>query len=203
MTGTLLFDLFGVIARDQSAEGQRRLARVAGVDGAVRDAFWEAYWRLRPPYDQGLFTGPGYWKSVAGELGTSFGEQQVTDLIAADIKSWSAVDEGMVDLLGELADSGRDLALLSNIPEELAAHYESEHAWLRRFRLRAFSCRIGHVKPQAAAFGWCVAELGVPASQILFVDDRRENVQAAEAAGLRGHLFAGQDRLRAELDRTS
>lgn len=199
MTGTLLFDLFGVIARDQSAEGQRELARVADVDGAARDAFWEAYWRLRPPYDQGLFTGPEYWKSVAAELDTGFSEQQLTDLIAADIGSWSAVDDAMVDLLGELSASGWDLALLSNCPEELTAHYEARHAWLGRFRLRAFSCRIGHVKPQAAAFGWCVAELGVPTRQILFVDDRRENVEAAVEAGLRGHVFTGRVRLREQL----
>lgn len=200
MTGTLLFDLFGVIARDQSESGKERLARTAGADSAGETAFWDAYWRLRPPYDQGLFTGPEYWKHVAAELGTSFGDQQVGDLIATDIDSWSAVDGNMVDLLGSLAEAGRDLALLSNIPEELAAHYETRHAWLGRFRLRAFSCRIGQVKPQAGAFGYCVAELGVQAGQILFIDDKRENVEAAQAAGLRGHLFSGRARLRKQLE---
>ncbi len=39
MTGTVLFDLFGVIAHHQSAEGNHRLARTAGVPAP---AFWDA-----------------------------------------------------------------------------------------------------------------------------------------------------------------
>jgi hypothetical protein len=46
------------------------------------------------------------------------------------------------------------LALLSNIPEELASHYENHHSRLEMFQVRGFSCRIGHAKPDPAAFRW-------------------------------------------------
>ena len=199
MAEILLFDLFGVIAHHQSPHGRSRLAYTAGVSDAAEAAFWNAYWRLRPPYDQGLIAGSDYWQQVAHTLGTTFGDQQVTDLITADIASWSAVDDSMVDLLGELTSSGCRLALLSNIPEELAAHYEDHHTWLDHFQLRAFSCRIGHAKPQPAAFRWCLDALGASAGQVLFVDDRHDNIQAALSLGMQGHLFTTPAQLQEHL----
>ncbi|MFD8544545.1 HAD family hydrolase [Streptomyces sp. NPDC059649] len=195
-TSTVLFDLFGVIAHHQSAEGRDRLVRTADVDDR---AFWEAYWALRPPYDRGEVTGPGYWQRVADALGARFDSRRIADLIEADIASWSAVDDAMVAVVEELAASGRRIALLSNIPEELAAHYEAQHRWLRHFPVRAFSCRIGHAKPEPGAYRWCLNALREEPDRILFVDDRQENIRAAEATGIPGHLFTTPARLREAL----
>ena len=97
----------------------------------------------------------------------------------------------MLDLLDVLARSGLTLGLLSNIPPELAAEFRQRHAWLDRFAVVGFSCRIGHVKPEPAAFDWCIRILGVEPARILFVDDREENVRAARSRGMQGHLFTG------------
>lgn len=193
----VLFDMFGVIARVQSAEAMAALEEVAGVDGG---RFWESYWALRFPYDRGDVTGPAYWRAVGEQLGTVFGERRTAELIAADLASWSEVDEESVELLAELAGRGVTLGLLSNVPEEIAAHYESTHEWFRRFQVVGLSCRIRSAKPEPAAYEWCRNELGLPAGEILFVDDRASNVDAARATGMRGHLFTTVSTLRAALD---
>ncbi|MGW1889222.1 HAD family hydrolase [Streptomyces sp. NPDC002004] len=198
MAGTVLFDLFGVIARHQSADGRTRLVGTAGVPAPD---FWEAYWALRPPYDRGEVDGPGYWRQVADALGTRFDERRTAALVEADIASWSAVDPVMVALVEGLAAAGRPVALLSNIPEELAAHYEAHHPWLKRFRVCAFSCRTGHAKPEPDAYHGCVRALRTEPDRILFVDDREENVRGAEATGLHGHLFTTPARLEHALAR--
>lgn len=46
---TMVFDLFGVIARHQSAVGKDRLAAASGMPAV---AFWKAYWTLCPLYDR-------------------------------------------------------------------------------------------------------------------------------------------------------
>ncbi|MGN9755422.1 HAD family hydrolase [Streptomyces sp. SD31] len=197
MTGAVfLFDLFGVIARLQSAEGKDRIVRTAGIPAPD---FWDAYWTLRPPYDRGEVNGPGYWRRVAKTLGTCFDDHQIERLVAADIASWSGVDDTMVDLLEELAAQDRRIALLSNIPEELAGHYEVRHAWFNRFEVCALSCRIGRAKPDPDAYRWCQNALRVPPDRVLFVDDRQDNIRAAEAVGMRGHLFTTAARLREHL----
>lgn len=193
LPGVVLFDMFGVIARHQSESGKERLAALAG---GPAPAFWDAYWGLRQPYDRGDVNGVAYWKRVADALGTTFDDTRVSRLVEADLASWSAVDDTMVALVEELAAAGRPVALLSNIPEELAAHYEERHSWLKHFQVCAFSCRIGHAKPEPGAYRWCLDALGAEPGGVLFVDDREENIRAAEAVGVRGHLFTTPARLR-------
>ncbi|MEV6054496.1 HAD family phosphatase [Streptomyces sp. NPDC052107] len=193
----VLFDMFGVLARVQSPESQAAIERTAGVSG---QRFWDAYWSLRHPYDRGDVLGPAYWQRVGERLGTPFTGRQVDDLIAADLASWSEVDQESLGFLAELADGGMRLGLLSNIPEELAAHYEETHEWLGHFSVVGLSCRIGSAKPEPAAYEWCSRELGLPAEEILFVDDRSDNVQAARRVGMRGHLFTSVGALAAALE---
>lgn len=129
-------------------------------------------------------------------LGSPLDRRLTEELIAADLASWSEIDQEAVDLLGLLADQGVVLGLLSNIPEDLAARYEATQPWLERFAVRGLSCRIGSAKPEPAAYEWCVRELGLPPEEILFVDDRAENVYAALRLGLQGHVFTSPERLR-------
>ncbi|MFJ6756278.1 HAD family hydrolase [Streptomyces sp. NPDC091273] len=193
----VLFDLFGVIARVQSPESMALLERTAGGDP---DRFWAAYWSQRPPYDRGEVTGPGYWRAVCARLGVPCDRRLTDELTAADLAGWSEVDHRTVDLLGLLADRGIVLGLLSNIPEDLAVLYEATQPWLERFAVRGLSCRIGSAKPEPAAYEWCIRELGLPPGEVLFVDDRPENVHAARRLGLQGHVFTSPEALRDALE---
>ncbi len=192
----VVFDLFGVIARDQSDAGKERLAAIAGV---AAPEFRDAYWALRPAYDRGGMTGPEYWRAVMRILDCTVDPGQIDRLITADLDSWRTVDADMVALLESVVASGRRIALLSNIPEELAAYYEEHHSWMRLFAVRGFSCRIHLAKPDPEVFRWCCRALDVEPSRVLFVDDRAENVAAAEAIGMRGHHFTDPDRLQIAL----
>ncbi|HEY9474955.1 MAG TPA: HAD family phosphatase [Mycobacteriales bacterium] len=192
----LLFDLFGVIARQQSEHGRARLEAVARMSGPE---FWHAYWEARPAYDRGDRSDGEYWRAVGDALGQAFTDRQTAELVAADTASWSGVDQDMVGFVNGLAADGRRLGLLSNVPEVLAADYERRHRWLDVFAVRGFSCRIGYAKPEADAYTWCCRALDAPPAEVLFIDDRRENVEAAVAAGLRGHLFTSLHTLRSAL----
>lgn len=57
----------------------------------------------------------------------------------------------------------------------------------------------GFRKPSREAFEACLRALDVPAAEVVFVDDRAVNVEAAAAAGLDGILFEGAEALEAAL----
>ncbi|MGQ5262596.1 HAD family hydrolase [Micromonospora sp. ZYX-F-536] len=197
----VLFDLFGVIARNQPPAARDALTTLAGV---AAPTFWDAYWKHRAAYDRADVTATTYWHRVAATLNVSFDEHRTAALILADIGSWSTVDEDMVSLIDHLAASGLRLGLLSNIPEELAAHYELHHGrWLRHFDVVAFSSRTGRAKPDPAAYRWCCQALGLAPETVLFIDDRAENVDAAARLGMRTHLFIGRDEAARAISGTS
>ncbi|SBT42777.1 putative hydrolase of the HAD superfamily [Micromonospora auratinigra] len=194
MAGTVVFDLYGVIGCHQSAAARHRIEELAGVAG---EAFWSAYWAERPPYDAGLVDAGAYWAGIAGRVGGL--RAPVPDLVAADLASWSRFDPEMIALLRTLAAGGWRLGLLSNAPAELAAAVEAGQDWLDVFAVRVFSARLGVAKPDPRIYRHCLAALGAPATGAYFVDDRAENVTAAEALGMRGVLFTGPDDVRVAL----
>nr|WP_276583703.1 HAD-IA family hydrolase [Pseudomonas sp. RIT-PI-AD] len=173
-------------------EDKRRLQGLGQADSA---AFWSAYWEHRTPYDRGQ-PAEVYWRRVGQALGRDYSATRIDELVEADVDSWSRIDEGMVDYLHRLDGDGYRLALLSNIPHELAERYESRQDWLGLFALRGFSCRMGCAKPDPAAYRWCWESLGCRAAEVLFIDDREVNVAAAEALGMAGHAFGGLAGLR-------
>jgi putative hydrolase of the HAD superfamily len=61
------------------------------------------------------------------------------------------------------------------------------------------SSRIGARKPDARIFAAALAAVGAPAAHALFVDDTPGLVGAAQALGLRGHVYTGVVALRAAL----
>lgn len=106
---------------------------------------------------------------------------------------------GALELLAELEGRVRR-ACFSNTN---ALHWESRFApsGLAEALDRAFlSFAMQRVKPDRDAFAQLVAELGVPAERILFLDDNAVNVEGARAAGLRAERALGVEGCRAVLE---
>jgi putative hydrolase of the HAD superfamily len=196
MPRAIVFDLFGVIATTQAPEDIRTIEEAAGLDGAGAEAFWEAYWALREPYDSGQ-PGVDYWAAVAGRIGVPFAEETVRALIDADMRSWSNADAVMVELIGELAAEGHTLGLLSNIVGDLVPIFEARHReWLAHFSALTYSCEIGVAKPDPRAYEIVAERLGVAPGDCLFLDDREVNVLAAREVGMRAEVFRTADQVR-------
>jgi len=187
----VLFDLFGVIALHQRPGA---LAEMASWCEVPEDAFTEAYWDLRPAYDAGQQSAPEYWPAVLRLLSRPVDAGMIEKLRLADIDSWSRVDRRMVAYVKSLRSRAR-VAVLSNIPADHADAFRAAQPWLRKLDHVAFSGKIGVAKPDPAAFQHCLTALHGAPADFLFVDDREENVRAARAIGMAGHVFTGLDDL--------
>ncbi|MGW2288280.1 HAD-IA family hydrolase [Streptomyces phaeochromogenes] len=196
----VLFDLFGVIARHQRPGA---LAKMAARCHAPTDAFTTAYWACRPPYDAGRQSAPEYWTAVLRSLSVDVEADveagTIEELRLADIDSWSRVDNRMVAYVRSL-HALTEVALLSNIPSDHADAFLAAQPWLHTLDHVAFSGKIKAAKPAPAAFHHCVIAMRAAPADFLFVDDREENVRAAQAVGMNGHVFTGRDELAAAID---
>lgn len=192
----VLFDLYGVIALHQRPDALRRMAAHCHTPTA---AFTEAYWALRPAYDAARLRADEYWKAVLHRLSRPVDADTIEHLRRTDIDSWSRVDDTMVSYVRSLRDRAAS-AVLSNIPADHADAFLTAQPWLRHLDLVAFSGKIHLAKPDPAAFRYCVTAMAAHPGDFLFVDDRDENVRAAQDVGMTGHLYRGCAPLAAAID---
>jgi putative hydrolase of the HAD superfamily len=189
----VLFDYGEVITRPPPAEVGELMAAEFGVPAA---RFWPAYWHDRERYDRGAVDAAGFWRSVAGQLGTT-APADLNRLVTLDLRAWFDLNPGTLALLDELAGH-TPLAMLSNAPLELAAQVDAA-PWANLFRHRFFSARLGRTKPDPRIFEQVCELLGAQPADVLFVDDRQDNVTAAAKIGMRAVRFTDVESLRTEL----
>ncbi|MEA3009742.1 MAG: 2-haloacid dehalogenase [Sphingomonadales bacterium] len=107
-----------------------------------------------------------------------------------------------VHAIVEALDSvGVPLFAITNFSADFWAPFRArEEAFFRRFKGIVVSGEVKLLKPDPAIYYLASDRFGLRPDQALFVDDRKINVEGAEAVGMRGHLFTGADALRRRLE---
>ncbi|MFC6354859.1 HAD family hydrolase [Luethyella okanaganae] len=188
----VVFDYGEVISLTPSEEDRDRLLSVAEADA---DAFWPAYWRYREALDEGSLGIHDYWGAISDDLGVEWPPDRVHQLWVTDYTSWLSINIDTTQIIDGLAAGGTRLALLSNAGRDFASFFRFgslgplfEHVFV--------SGELGLVKPDAAIYEHVLDQLGIVATQMVFVDNRPANVRGAEALGITTHLFTSAGELR-------
>lgn len=178
----VVFDYGQVLSRSQDPALRDRLHALADMP---RGDFEAQYWRYRVPYDRGELDGRAYWARVLGTTTAQLELQRLADLVATDAASWLRLDDVMVGWAATLRESGIRTAILSNMPHDVLAGLADRHgALLDQFDPAVFSCDAGAVKPEVPIYRMLLDQLRMDAPQVLFIDDRAENVDAARSLGM-------------------
>jgi putative hydrolase of the HAD superfamily len=135
---------------------------------------------------------------VGGELEVELSPERIVELVREDAVSWVRANERMMAWLDALIAAGVPTAILSNMARDTWELLAPRFAHVEHLTL---SFEIGVAKPEPAIYLRCLESLGVEPAEALFVDDRRENVEAARALGMEAVLFEGEDALVSGLER--
>jgi putative hydrolase of the HAD superfamily len=193
----IIFDYGEVLCHRNEAAWRDMLALTA-LDVPT---FESIYWRDRHQYDLGLFDGAGFWTRFGAHTGRTFTPGEIHDLIDADVRMWTETDPVMLAWIAALQKRGLHTAVLSNmVPEVLdALRTESRFSWLSGFTQLTWSCELHIAKPDPTIYLHTCERLGVAPADALFLDDKPENIAAAEALGIHGLLFSTVTQLRRDL----
>jgi putative hydrolase of the HAD superfamily len=192
----VLFDYGEVISRSPSEADRAVLLSIAGVDA---EPFWEAYWRHRDDLDGGRVSIPEYWATMARELGVEWSASTVHALWVADFRSWISIEPETVDLIAELHDGGTRIALLSNAGFDFAGPFRFSPMG-QYFERMFVSAEMDAVKPDPAIYLEVASELGITPQQLVFIDNRSVNTDAAAELGATVHHFITTAALRGFLE---
>ncbi|WP_344018870.1 HAD-IA family hydrolase [Pseudonocardia kongjuensis] len=181
---TVVFDLGEVLVPSQGLE--RRLAAELGVPEPELRVAYRAHRRRHdlgdPPHR--------YWSAVFADLGLPPDPDRMDAAERLDVTFWSALPPTSSMLLADLARAKVRLAVLSNAPRGLAAAVRAA-AWSGPFDRMLFSADVGLVKPSQDVYRRADVEFRTVPEQVVFFDDRVDNVRAAVAHGWDAHLWRG------------
>ncbi len=185
-----IFDYGGVLAHHQTLAEQAHMADIAGL---TVEQFEELYWRDRADYDKGAVTGIAYWHAIGLAADKVLTLEQVGKLVELDTVSWMNFDEPMWHFVRELRASGKRLAILSNMPEDLGEAIKARTPRFQLFDHVTLSYEIKSIKPEAPIYQDCLAGIGTAPNRTLFFDDKVANVRGAEMLGIQAIEFLNLD----------
>lgn len=192
----VLFDADGVVQRTKPGwldEVKRLCGNHEDTEGFLRDVF-EA--------EAPCLLGAGDFEASLSSVLQKW-DSSATLSEALDVWTMIEPDAAVLGLLRSLRDNGTMIALATNQQRHRAEFMLNSLGYAHEFDHILCSCFMGHAKPDVQYFSKSVGMLGIPAEEMLFIDDHDRNVESAKVAGLRSHSYhldEGLDTLRSLLE---
>ncbi len=188
----LLFDLGGVLV--EVAPAAHMLASLgldSDSDAVRRWVSVEPWIRL----EVGEIDGPAFCEQFIAEFALEIEPERVL----SEFEAWNlGLFPGAVETLAALRKRHR-LAVLSNTNEIHARRLTGDMAIHDHVDTVFFSHLVGMRKPDERIYRHVADELGVDVTDLVFFDDNADNIEAANAIGMRAHQVEGIDMLRERL----
>jgi glucose-1-phosphatase len=190
----VIFDMDGVLDRYDLAA---RLDRLAAATGKSAEAIHAAIWKsgFEDAADAGQFSAAEYLAGFSERIGASVSRR---DWIAARRAAMHPNREVLA--LAERLKRRAGIAVLTNngfLVKDAFEELFPELPPLFGDKLHV-AAEFGAKKPDPEVYRRLVARHGIEPGYAMMVDDKPENVEGAEAAGLAGYRFTGIDGLREE-----
>ena len=192
----VIFDYGMVLTGPRDPESHAALLRITGLP---LEKFEHFYWADRHAYDEGKFTGITFWQKLVSDAGLNFNPNQVEELSALDASMWTTENPAMLSWQQQLKQRGLLTAILSNMGDNVLASLEREFEWIHRFDVLIWSYQWHMAKPDPAIYRLVLDKLNVHPEEVLFLDDKLLNVEAAQALGMKAIQFTTIERLREDL----
>jgi glucose-1-phosphatase len=188
----IIFDMGGVLVRNQVPEPRQRLAEKVGLTPQALEDL--------------VFSNPVAAKASVGEATTSELWEYVRAALKLDASQlpafiqtfWASdrLDEELVDLIRSLRPRYKT-GLLSNAWDDTRASLSARYPHLMScFDSSVFSAEVKMVKPDPRIYHLIMQRLGVAPEEAIFVDDFVENVEGATALGMQAILFKSSHQAR-------
>jgi len=192
----VVFDYGMVLTGPPNRGAHDELVRITGLPV---ERFEALYWADRHAYDLGRLSGIEFWRKFATEAELSLSPAVLDELNDWDARMWTRYNPRMLAWQQRLKERGLKTAILSNIGDHVLENMKREFTWLNRFDVLVWSYQLEIAKPDPAIYKYALKKLGVAPGEALFLDDKIENIEAAQALGIRSLQFTTVDKLRADL----
>jgi putative hydrolase of the HAD superfamily len=185
-----MLDVDGVLITPRPGGWAVDLERDLGLSrAALAEHFFAIHW------DDVVMGRAGLHERLAPVLASIAPHLTSERLVAYWFEKDATLDHRLLDDLERVR--ARGIALhLATVQEHLRADYIwTELGFRERFDAMHYAADLGCGKPDPAFFAKVAGRTGLAPGEMLLIDDRLENVEAARAAGWGGLHWTGEQRL--------
>lgn len=176
---TIVYDYGGVISKKQNKELINKMCKILNIPA---EQFFSFYTKERRDYDSALIDAKTYWTKTIQLMDGQIELKDMDKLIELDIKSWLDMNSETIEYIKSIKDQIK-LAILSNITFEVLEEIKNLY-WIHYFDTKIFSCEEKFSKPGDEIYNICLKRVKVEPQHILFIDDSKENLNAAQKMGI-------------------
>ena len=134
-----------------------------------------------------------YWQKFARSKGKKLPDDWLHQLNDVRFNSLQE-NPGMVELVKCLKKKGFQTALLSNVRKS-QAQIKRKLGFYELFHPTLFSYETGVRKPDPKAFSLLLSKLNLSPQEVIFIDNKSENVAVAKSLGIDAILFENRNQL--------
>ncbi|MDD5016337.1 MAG: HAD-IA family hydrolase [Atribacterota bacterium] len=176
---TIVYDYGGVISKKQNKELVHKMCKILNI---AEQQFFSFYTKERKDYDSALIDAKTYWTKTIKLMDGQIGLKDMDKLIEFDIKSWLDINTETIEYIKSIKDKIK-LVLLSNMTIEVLEEIKNLY-WIHYFDIKIFSCEEKVSKPDDKIYNICIKKVKAEPQHILFIDDSKENLNAAQKIGI-------------------
>jgi len=193
---SVVFDWGGVLIKNPVKDFLEECSKRIGLEA---QNLKEAYREFSPSFERGILTESNLWKRISDKLNINIPNSY--SLWNSCFKKVYNPYKNVIELASHLHKNGYKIALLSNT-EVPAMDYFHELNY-DFFDETVFSCAEGFVKPDLQIYRILIKKLNLLPENIVFIDDKKENVQSAQQLGMNALVFRNYDQLITDLKKAS
>jgi epoxide hydrolase-like predicted phosphatase len=175
----IVFDLGGVVLHWSPEELIAQTFPLKEDQNKVKKYFlshpdWEAL-------DRGTIEQETALLNAARRSGVPFEKlKKMLDEVPAFLKP----KQPTLELIKKIKEKGHKLFVLSNMHHKSMDYLLGAHDFFELFDGKVASCRVGMIKPEPEIYEYLLKEYSLVPSETVFIDDLKENVEAASRLGI-------------------
>jgi putative hydrolase of the HAD superfamily len=196
MIKAVVFDVGGVL---HETSGDFIFKDIMQTLEITEDVLKEAWFENINKLGRGEITEKEFWRLIVKKTKSKKPLPRESLLLREFINHYNRNDAA-INLVNRLKTKGYKVAILSNTVKS-HAYYQYEIGVYQNFDTVVLSHEIGMLKPDLEIYEYLLKKLQVKPEEVIFTDDKINNIEAAAKLGIHAILFKNIEQLKTELEK--
>jgi epoxide hydrolase-like predicted phosphatase len=192
MVKAIIFDIGGVLITNPMQRMKEDIKKTLKISSLKFNKAWD---EITPLLGSGKINEFEYWHRFLIHTGST---QKLPEESLLTRKYKVKTNQGMVNMAKSLKNNGYKLAVLSDT-NEVHLRIIRTLGILDLFDVHVFSNEVGLRKSEKEIFTLTLDKLNVFSNEVIFIDDRKENITMAKSLNMNAILFKNNSQLKNDL----